>query len=130
MAGRYLEGMVGDDPPFHGPVFVLTNHARGSLTMKGGTTFYFVTNGIQDALTNAREAAEGKDIRLGGGIATIREYFRAGRVDEMPFGLFARASWLWRMLLAGRGLPALGYQVDAPRNSANCLHVTIAKKGV
>src|SRR3989442_8999339 len=76
-------GWWGEDPPYHTPVFVLTNHARSSLTMSGGTTFRFLTDGIHDALARAREAAEGKDIRLGGGVATIREYLRAGLVDEM-----------------------------------------------
>jgi dihydrofolate reductase len=123
------KGWWGDDPPFHTPVFVLTNHARGSLTMKGGTTFYFVTNGIQDALTQAREAAEGKDIRLGGGIASIREYLRAALVDEMHLAYAPVLLGSGECLLAGMDLPALGYQVDACRNSANCLHVTIAKKG-
>ena len=124
------KGWWGDDPPFHTPVFVLTNHARDSLAMKRGTTFYFVTNGIQDALTQARKAAQGKDIRLGGGVATIQEYLRAGLVDEIHLADAPVLLGSGECLLAGIDLPALGYQVDAHRNSANCLHVTIAKTGV
>ncbi|HKT02173.1 MAG TPA: dihydrofolate reductase family protein [Rugosimonospora sp.] len=82
-AGSDWRGWWGEDPPFHHPVFVLTHHARGPLPMAGGTTFHFVTGGIEDALRQAREAAGGKDIRLGGGAATIRAYLRAGLVDEL-----------------------------------------------
>jgi dihydrofolate reductase len=106
-----------------------TKHAD-SLTMKGGTTFHFVTNGIQDGLTRAREAAEGKNIRLGGGVATIREYLRAGLVDEMDLAYAPVLLGSGECLPAGTDLPALGYQVEAHSNTANSLHLTIAKKGV
>ena len=76
-------GWWGDEPPFHHPVFVLTNHARPPLTMQGGTTFHFVTDGIEAALERAVEAAGGQDVRLGGGAATIRQYLAAGLVDEL-----------------------------------------------
>src|SRR5262249_60276971 len=76
-------GGGGGDPPYHVPVFVLTHHARAPLAMKGDTEFRFVTGGIEDALRQAREAAGGKDVRLGGGVATIRQYLRAGLVDEL-----------------------------------------------
>src|SRR6202158_5593445 len=76
------KGWWGEDPPYHTPVFVLTNHERSPLTMSGGTTFHFLTNGIHDVLARAREAAEGR-IRLGGGVSTIRGYLREGLVDEM-----------------------------------------------
>ena len=99
------KGWWGDDPPFHTPVFVLTNHARGSLTMEVGTTFPFVTNGIQDALTRAREAAEGKDTRLGGGVATIREYLRAGHLDEMHLAYAPVLLGSGECLLTGMDLP-------------------------
>jgi dihydrofolate reductase len=72
------KGWWGDDPPFHVPVFVLTHHVRPDLVMKGGTTFHFVTDGIHAALARAREAAGDRDVRIGGGTATIREYVRAG----------------------------------------------------
>src|SRR2546430_10526255 len=81
------KGWWGDNPPYHVPVFVLTHHARPSITMKGGTTFHFVTDGIEAALKRATEAAGGKDIRLGGGVATIREYLNAGLIDEMHLAI-------------------------------------------
>src|SRR4029077_18756858 len=77
------KGWWGDTPPYHTPVFVLTHHARPSLPMNGGTTFHFVTGGIHEALKRARAASDGRDVRLGGGVATIREYVQAGLVDEM-----------------------------------------------
>src|SRR5262249_1620527 len=77
------KGWWGDEPPYHVPVFVLTHHARAPLRMKGGTEFRFVTDGIQAALRQATEAAGGRDVRLGGGVATIRQYLRAGLIDDM-----------------------------------------------
>jgi dihydrofolate reductase len=77
------DGWWGDDPPYHHPVFVLTHHAREPVEMKGGTTFHFVTSGIESALSQAFEAAGGADVRLGGGPSTIQQYLRAGLVDEL-----------------------------------------------
>src|SRR5207253_766102 len=77
------KGWWGDDPPYHTPVFVLTSHPRAPITMDGGTTFDFVTDGIHAALRLATSAAGGRDVRLGGGVATIQQYLRAGLVDEM-----------------------------------------------
>jgi dihydrofolate reductase len=81
------KGWWGDNPPYHCPVFVLTRHPRAPITMDGGTTFHFVTDGIHAALERAAEAAEGRDIRLGGGVATIQQYLRAGLVDEMHLAI-------------------------------------------
>jgi dihydrofolate reductase len=80
-------GWWGDDPPFHHPVFVLTHHPRPSVTMRGGTTFHFVDDGIEAALQRAFEAADGNDVRLGGGPATIQQYLRAGLVDELHLAI-------------------------------------------
>lgn len=77
------KGWWGETPPYHTPVFVLTHHARNTLTMNGGTTFHFVTDGIHGALERAFDAAKGKDIRLGGGVSTLREYLNARLIDEM-----------------------------------------------
>jgi len=89
------KGWWGDEPPYHTPVFVLTHHARVQLRMAGGTEFRFVTSGINAALQQAREAAGGRDIRLGGGVATIRQYLGAGLIDELHLAvrpvLLARA---------------------------------------
>jgi dihydrofolate reductase len=80
-------GWWGDDPPFHHPVFVLTHHPRPSITMQGGTTYHFVDDGIEAALQGAFEAADGDDVRLGGGSATIQQYLRAGLVDELHLAI-------------------------------------------
>jgi dihydrofolate reductase len=76
-------GWWGDNPPYHHPVFVLTQHPRESITMQGGTTFHFVDDGIESALEQAFDAADGQDVRLGGGVATVQQYLRAGLIDEM-----------------------------------------------
>jgi dihydrofolate reductase len=76
-------GWWGDDPPYHHPVFVLTHHPRPSIPMQGGTTFYFVEDGIEAALERALDAADGNDVRLGGGVATIQQYLRAGLIDSL-----------------------------------------------
>ena len=81
------KGWWGDTPPYHCDVFVLTHHARAPLSMDGGTTFHFVTDGIEAALAKAKDAADGKDVRVGGGAATIRQYLRAGLVDEMHLAI-------------------------------------------
>lgn len=81
------KGWWGDDPPYHMPVFVLTHHARAPQPMQGGTTFYFVTDGVEAALVRAREAAQGKDILIGGGASTIRQFLAARLVDEMNLAL-------------------------------------------
>ena len=80
-------GWWGDDPPFHGPVFVLTHHARPSLAMEGGTVFHFVTGGILDALEQARRAAGDRDVQISGGAGTIRQYLRAGLIDELHIAI-------------------------------------------
>ena len=80
---RKWRGWWGDNPPYHHPVFVLTQHPRASITMQGGTTFHFVDDGIESALEQAFDAADGQDVRLGGGVATVQQYLRAGLIDEM-----------------------------------------------
>ncbi len=81
------KGWWGDEPPYHHPVFVLTHHSRASIPMNGGTTFHFVTDGIETALARAFDAAEGQDVRLGGGVSTIQQYLRAGLIDEMHLAI-------------------------------------------
>jgi len=98
------KGWWGEEPPYHVPVFVLTHHARKPLEMKGGTTFYFVTDGIESALKKAKDAAKGKDVRIGGGVSVIRQYLKAGQIDELQLAfspvlmgegepLFAGMNW-------------------------------------
>ena len=85
--GEQWTGWWGDDPPFHHPVFVLTHHPRPSVTMQGGTTFHFVDDGIEAALERAFNAADGADVRVGGGAATVQQYLRAGLIDEMHLAI-------------------------------------------
>jgi dihydrofolate reductase len=104
------KGWWGDEPPYHCDVFVLTHHARAPLEMKGGTVFHFVTGGIEKALERAREAAGGKDIRLGGGVSTIRQYLRARLVDEMHIAMAPALLGSGENLFADIDMPGLGYQ--------------------
>jgi dihydrofolate reductase len=76
-------GWWGDEPPYHHPVFVLTHHERDPISMEGGTTFHFVTDGIESALRQALDAAEGRDVRIGGGATAVQQYLRAGLIDEL-----------------------------------------------
>lgn len=103
-------GWWGDEPVYHAPVFVLTHHARAPLVMKGGTTFHFVTGGIDAALAQARTAAGGADVRLGGGTATLRQYLCAGLVDELHLAVAPVLLGRGEALFAGLDLPALGYR--------------------
>jgi dihydrofolate reductase len=103
------KGWWGENPPYHVPVFVLTNHARQPLTMKGGTTFYFVTDGIESAMAQAKKAANGKDIRIGGGVSTVRQYLQAGHIDEMHLAVSPVLLGTGEHLFAGIDLPKLGF---------------------
>ena len=121
------QGWWGDEPPYHTPVFVLTHHARAPLAMAGGTTFHFVTDGIAAALERARAAAGGGDVRIGGGVATVRQYLTAGLVDEIHLALTPALLGGGESLLAGIDLPALGFRVVREATSAKALHVVLAK---
>jgi dihydrofolate reductase len=122
-------GWWGESPPYHGPVFVLTHHARQMLEMDGGTIFHFVTGGIEEALDRAREAAAGRDVRLGGGTATIRQYLRAGLVDEMHVAISPILLGQGEALFADLDLPALGYEVSEHVACDAATHVVIARRG-
>jgi dihydrofolate reductase len=121
------KGWWGDNPPYHCPVFVLTRHARASITMDGGTTFHFVTQGMHAALERAREAAQGKDVRLGGGVETIRQYLRAGLVDEMHLAVAPVLLGSGEHLLAGLDLLALGYRCTQHVTTPNAMHVVLER---
>ncbi|MGH8628942.1 MAG: dihydrofolate reductase family protein [Gammaproteobacteria bacterium] len=122
------KGWWGDNPPYHTPVFVLTNHARQPLTMDGGTTFYFVTEGIHAALQRANDVANGRDVRLGGGVSTIRQYLQAGLVDEMHVGISPILLGSGENLLAGINTPALGYQCTEHVTTAKATHFILTKR--
>ena len=122
------KGWWGDTPPYHVPVFVLTNHAREPLAMDGGTTFYFVTDGIESALAQAKEAANGKDVRIGGGVSTIRQYLQAGLIDELHLALSPVLLGRGESLLGGIDMRALGFgEIDATAGE-NATHLVIRKR--
>jgi len=121
------KGWWGDEPPYHVPVFVLTHHARRSITMKGGTVFHFVTDGIHAALDRAREAAGDKDVRVGGGVATIRQYLQAKLIDEMHLAISPMLLGAGEPLLAGLDLPKLGYTVSQHVTTPAAMHVVIGR---
>jgi dihydrofolate reductase len=122
------KGWWGDNPPYHVPVFVLTHHPRASITMAGGTTFHFVTEGIEAALKRATEAAGGKDIRLGGGVGTIREYLNAGLIDEMHLAISPVLLGAGEHLLGGIDLPRLGFECTEHVPTASATHVVLTRR--
>lgn len=121
------KGWWGDNPPYHTPVFVLTHHARDPIEMEGGTTFHFVTDGIHQALQRARDAADGMDIRLGGGVATIRQYLQEGLIDELHIAIAPVLLGSGEHLFAGIDLPALGYQCTKNVGTEQATHLVISK---
>jgi dihydrofolate reductase len=122
------KGWWGDKPPYHTPVFVLTHHPRESISMSGGTTFHFVTEGIHAALRRAADAAKGEDVRLGGGVATIRQYLRAGLVDEMHLAISPILLGSGEHLLADIDARTLGYHCVEHVPTPNATHVVLAKR--
>jgi dihydrofolate reductase len=123
------KGWWGDNPPYHTPVFVLTHHARASIEMEGGTTFHFVTDGIEAALQRAFEAAGGKDVRLGGGVDVIRQYLKAGLVDEMHLAVNHVLLGSGESLFEGLDLAKLGYRVTRSVCTPDTTHVVMSKGG-
>jgi dihydrofolate reductase len=104
------KGWWGDEPPYHVPVFVLTHHPRAPLHMVGGTVFHFITDGIHAALEQAIAAAAGRDVRIGGGVATVRQYLRAGLVDELHLAVRPVLLGTGEHLLRDLDLRSLGYE--------------------
>jgi dihydrofolate reductase len=121
-------GWWGETPPYHTAVFVLTHHARQPLEMAGGTTFHFVTDGIESALRQARAAAQGRDIRLGGGVQTIRQYLTAGLIDDLHLVISPVLLGSGEALLAGIDLPRLGYRCTRYVPGVRATHVVLAKQ--
>jgi dihydrofolate reductase len=122
------KGWWGDDPPYHTPVFVLTHHARAPLTMEGGTAFHFITDGIESALTKAKDRAKGKDVRIGGGVATIRQYLTAGLIDEMHLAFSPMFLGEGEQLFADLNLHALGFTSVKTVTSEKATHVLLKRK--
>jgi dihydrofolate reductase len=121
------KGWWGDTPPYHVPTFVLTHHAREPLVMKGGTVFHFVTGGIHEALERAREAAAGKDVRVGGGVSTVRQYLQAGVLDEIHLAQSPTLLGSGEALFPGIDLAQLGFRCTRHVATANAQHVVLAK---
>ena len=122
------KGWWGDTPPYHVPVFVLTHHARAPLAMNGGTTFHFVTDGLDSALKQAKAAAAGKDVRIGGGVSTIRQYLQAGAIDEMHLALSPVLMGEGENLFSGMNLHQLGFTSIKTVAGENATHVMMKKK--
>jgi dihydrofolate reductase len=122
------KGWWGEEPPYHVPVFVLTHHARKPLAMKGGTTFYFVTDGIDSALKQALAAAGGKDVRVGGGTATVRQYLQAGLIDDMHLAVRPVLMGRGENLLGGLDLDALGYECASCTPGERATHMFVRKR--
>jgi dihydrofolate reductase len=122
------KGWWGENPPYHGPVFVLTHHARPSITMEGGTTFHFVTDGIHSALSQARAAANGKDVRVGGGVATVQQYLREGLIDEMHLAIAPILLGSGEHLFSGINALKLGYHCAEHVTTPATTHVVLRKR--
>jgi len=122
------EGWWGDDPPYHTPVFVLTHYPRESITMSGGTIFHFVTEGIHAALERAVDAAQGQDVRVGGGVATIQQSLRAGLIDDMHLVISPVLLGSGEHLFGGIDLAKLGYQCTEHVPTPNATHVMLTKR--
>ncbi|WP_332855388.1 dihydrofolate reductase family protein [Duganella sp. S19_KUP01_CR8] len=121
-------GWWGDNPPYHVPVFVLTHHARPPIQMEGGTTFHFVTGGIHEALDRAREAANGKDVRIGGGADVIRQYLQEGLIDELHIAISPILLGSGERLFEGADLRALGYECVEYVGTEKATHVVLRRR--
>lgn len=121
------KGWWGDNPPYHVPVFVLTHHARPSIEMEGGTTFHFVTGGIREALDLARAAANGMDVRIGGGASVIRQYLQEGLIDELHIAISPVLLGRGERLFEGADLRALGYECVEFVGTEKATHVVLRR---
>jgi dihydrofolate reductase len=121
-------GWWGTNPPYHGPVFVLTHHSRAPIEMEGGTVFHFVTGGIQEAFDQATAAAVGRDIQIGGGVSTIRQYLEACLIDELHIAIAPTLLGSGEHLLYGIDLPELGYECSKYVPTAAAAHVVLTRR--
>ena len=121
------KGWWGDNPPYHAPTYVLTHHPRDPIVMEGGTTFHFVTEGIEAALERAKDAAGGQDVKIGGGVATVRAYLQAGLIDEMHFAISPVALGRGEPMFAGIDLPSLGFRVTKHTTTEFAMHIVLEK---
>jgi dihydrofolate reductase len=124
------KGWWGPNPPYHAPTFVLTHYQREPLVMEGGTTFYFVTEGIEAALRLAKEAAGDKDVKIGGGVSTVRRYLQAGLIDSLHLALVPVALGRGEALLTGIDLHALGFAVTERKSTEHATHIVLERQQV
>lgn len=121
------KGWWGENPPYHVPTFILTHHARPPIEMEGGTTFIFVTGGVHEALAQAREVADGRDIRIGGGASTIRQYLREGLVDELHIAIAPILLGSGERLFEGVDMRTLGYECVEWIATEKATHVVLRR---
>lgn len=121
------KGWWGANPPYHAPTFVLTHHPRAPIEMEGGTTFVFVTEGIEAALEQAKAAAGDLDVKIGGGVSTVRQYLRAGLIDELHFALSPVVLGQGEAMFEGLDLPTLGYRVTEHQASEHATHIVLSR---
>ena len=121
------KGWWGESPVYHAPTFILTHHERDPVVMEGGTTFYFVTAGIQEALQRAKEAAGDKDVKIGGGVSTVRQYLQAGLIDSMHLAVSHVLLGRGEALFTGIDLPALDFTVKERTTTQYATHVVMEK---
>jgi dihydrofolate reductase len=122
-------GWWGDNPPYHVPVFVITHYPRDPIEMQGGTTFHFVTQGIEEALQRAKAAAGGQDVRIGGGPGIIRQYLGAGLIDEVHLAIAPILLGAGEALFTGINATRLGYTCTRHAATPNATHVVLTKQG-
>ena len=121
------KGWWGPNPPFHAPTFVLTHHPREPIVMEGGTTFHFVTSGIEEALSLAKQAAGDKDVKIGGGVSTVRQYLQAGFIDSVHLAVAPVLLGQGEALLTGLDLPAMGFSVTDHESTEHATHVILTR---
>ena len=126
--GPDWKGWWGDNPPYHAPTFILTHHPRDPIVMEGGTTFHFVTDGIHAALQRARAAAGNLDVKIGGGVSTVRQYLQAGLVDDAHFAFSPVMLGRGEAMFDGLDLPALGYRVTETAPTELATHVVLGRQ--
>jgi dihydrofolate reductase len=125
--GPDWRGWWGDNPPYHAPTYILTHHARAPIEMQGGTTFIFVTEGIEAALDQAKRAAGGRDVKIGGGVSAVRQYLCAGLIDEVHFAVSPVVLGQGEAMFAGIDLPSLGYRVTEHQASEYATHIVLSR---
>ena len=121
------KGWWGDNPPYHAPTYILTHYPRDPIVMEGGTTFYFVTDGIESALEQAKAAAGERDVKIGGGVSTVRQYLQAGLIDEMHFAFSPVMLGQGEAMFAGIDLPALGFRITETAATELATHIVLSR---